>query len=322
MAILSGIAGIQMGDGNGGNIALSIQTRVMRILADSSHSYKTATIMNAESIKAGTATFYKPEVIQAEDYGTGTSAFNKPNASIVSVNIDIRRVVKWTYEEFDASRLSDTDYIISMISNGIALGIQADLNANYLSFVVNKLTTDTKLKKQNIVVDKLGASDGTTTPEQARENLNAIQFLIAKLSKKYDKYKLGVKKAEFMVFLDTIADINIRNAFYGNAGAIEYVIAKDLKGVQIGVFKYLIDDMFNNSIPAGTSFSKDKALDTTNFVGAVIHNEAIAMPVNFTSLKAVIDPDNGNPRFIAKYQFGIEMIRPDLVYGLVKTMPK
>lgn len=102
---------------------------------------------------------------------------------------------------------------------------------------------------------------------------------------------------------------------------MEKAIAPDLEGTQIGNFRYFIDKMLNNNIPAGTSFSKDVALDTSNFIGFVAHNEAIAMPMNYMSTQMVTDPNTGNPKFITKYQFGIGLIRPDLIFGIVKTVP-
>ncbi|WP_300351198.1 hypothetical protein [Clostridium sp.] len=98
-----------------------------------------------------------------------------------------------------------------------------------------------------------------------------------------------------------------------------YAIGSDLEGVNLGNFKYAIDPMLKNSIPAGTSFSKDKALDTTKFVGVVVHNEAIAMPMNLMQTTQVIEQNTANPRFITKYQFGIGTLRPELIIGLVET---
>ena len=77
--------------------------------------------------------------------------------------------------------------------------------------------------------------------------------------------------------------------------------------------------MLQNNIQLGTSFSKDTALDTTNFVGFIAHKEAIAFPINLMTTTQTINPDNGNPRFITKYQFGMGILRPDLIVALRKT---
>lgn len=316
MAILTGISGLQMGDGEGGKIALSIDTRVQRILANSSHAYKTATMMNAMDVKSGTVAYYKPEIVQAQDYGTGTGPFQVTNTGIVEVAIDTRRTIKWDWEQFDASRLHESEYIIGMISNGVANAILADLNAHFLTFVNNQLTNNTAIQNQVLVLPEL--VDETATADKCRDAMFKVQYKIAQLEKIFDKRMLGIEKAEMLVFLDNIADVNVRKSFTNIVGGINEFLMSDLKGVQLGNFKYLIDPMLNNKVPAGTSYSADKDLDTTNLIGFICHNEAIAMPLNYNSTTFLINNENANPRYISKYQFGIGLIRPKLLYGIVK----
>ena len=97
------------------------------------------------------------------------------------------------------------------------------------------------------------------------------------------------------------------------------VIGRDLVGYQLGSIKYMIDDMINNYIPAGTSFS-DKEFDTRKFVGFMFHNEAIAMPIDIQSITSLINPDNANVRYLAKYQFGFGILRPELIRALVTEL--
>ena len=321
MAVLQGISGIQLGDGAGGKVALSIDTRVLRILHTSSFSYLSATVQNPREVESGTVTYYRPEIIQAQDYGTGTTPADIPQVGVVSINIDTRRTAKYEIETFDLTRLNDSGAIVGMVSTGLALAILNDLNSNFLVFIVDKLTTDTEMKKQNVLLADLADETGTLTPEKSRTMINVLQMKIAKLSKMYNKRTLGIEKAELLTITDSIGDINIRNAFWGITGGKEMVLAKDLVAVQIGNFKYTIDNMLNNSIPAGSSFSKDKALTTTNFAGLILHNEAVGMPINYQGISQVIDPISANPRWIAKYQFGVGFVRPELVYGLVKALP-
>ncbi|MGL5204851.1 MAG: hypothetical protein ACRC63_01215 [Metamycoplasmataceae bacterium] len=319
MAVLTGISGMQIGDGTGGNIALSINTRVLRILSDSSFSYLTATMKNPNEVKSGSVSYYTPEIIQTENYGAGTTASGKVNAGLTTITIDTRRTAKYDIETFDLTRLENANQIIGMVSMGLAMAILNDLNAHFLAFVTDALKGN--LKSQNLAVPDLLDDTGTLTPEKSRTVMNKIQMKVAQFSKLFNKKIMGIKKAEILVILDAIGDINMRNAFWGVLGGKEVVLAEDLVGVQLGNFKYFIDNMINNSIPLGTSFSKDKALDTTNFAGVLLHNEAVAMPLNYNGITMVIDPVTANPRYIAKYQFGIGLVRPDLICGLVKTLP-
>ena len=73
--------------------------------------------------------------------------------------------------------------------------------------------------------------------------------------------------------------------------------------------------MLNNNIAAKSSFS-DKELKTIGLVGLIIHREAVGMPINIQQTIQTINPENGNLRFITKYQFGIGILRPKLIYAI------
>lgn len=317
MAVLSGISGMQMGDGAGGNIALTISTKTLRILSDMSLSYLAATIKNPNDVKFGTVSYYRPEIIKTDAYGTGVSVFDAPQVALKQVNLSTRRTGKWTYEEFDLARLGGVESVIGMIANGLALGIQADLNAHFISFLVTQLATT--LKAQNIVIPLFGAADPATTPEQCRVAMNQMKIKVGQLSKLYDANKLGVKYSEIISLLSVESDIMIENAFWGQQGSID-IILNGLKTKKFGNVRYIIENMLHNKIDANTSFSKDKALDTMNFNGIILHNEAVAMPMNFLTGKFITDPITGNPKYIMKYQFGIDILRPELVWGVVNTV--
>lgn len=319
MAVITGISGMQMGDSKGGNIALDLKTRVLRIISDSGFSYLTATIADPRQVNAGSVSYQVPEILQAEDYGTGDTQFQKLNSGIVEVHINTRRTVKYTYETFDQSRLGDMEYVIGVIANSVALSIQNDLNLHFwLNLAPQFDKSSGALKAQAIDLPSLVQE--ATTPDQAKEAIKKLQWKTTEVSKTYNKNAMGVPKAELMVFLDPYADITIRSAYWNQPNSLgERVIAKDLVGYQLGGgITYYLDKMLGMTINAGTSFSKDKTLDLQRFVGFIIHNEAIAMPFNLNSMVQVIDTTNGNPKFIAKYQFGFGIIRPWLVYAIVK----
>lgn len=317
MAVLTGISGMQIGDTAGGNVALTITTRTLRILSDMSLSYLSATIKNPNDVKFGTVSYYRPELIQVNDYGTGTTTFDAPQVGNVDVNLSIRRTGKWTYEEFDLARMGGVESVIGMIANGLALGIQADLNAHFITYVTQELKTT--LKAQNIQIALFGQANPAATPEQCRVAMNQLKFKVGQLSKMYTKDKLGVSQAEIVTLLSVESDILIENAFWGQQGGIEIILG-GLKTKKFGNVRYIIENMLNNKIDATTSFSKDKTLDTTNFNGLIIHNEAIAMPMNFLTGKFIVDPVNGNPKYLMKYQFGIKILRPELVWGVTNTV--
>ena len=51
-------------------------------------------------------------------------------------------------------------------------------------------------------------------------------------------------------------------------------------------------------------------------VGVILHTEAIAMPFALNVVRQVINPENGNDRIIAKFNYGIEAIRENLIHIL------
>ena len=321
MAVLQGISGLAMGDGNTGKIALSINTQVLEILSNDKLSYLTATITNPAQVQNGTVSYYVPEIIGSGEYGTageGTT-FTEPAAGLVSINIDKRRQNKYEVETFDISRLNESGYILGVVAAGIARAIQADLNAEYLTFIVSQFKNGTgtlALAGQILELDNVGKGNPALTPELSRVDYNRIQLQIAKFQKMFDKRMLGVGVNEIYGVLSVEADIDLRNAFWNQPNTLgNFVIKETLEGVKLGNLNYFVDVMLNNHITANSSFS-DKELQTTGLVGLIIHREAVGMPINIQQTMQTINPENGNLRFITKYQFGIGILRPKLIYAI------
>lgn len=320
MSVITGISGMQMGDGAGGKIALAIKTRVLRILYDGGFAYQTATLADPTQVNSGSVSYQVPEILQAEDYNDGTGEFQVLQSGLVEVPINTRRVVRYTYETFDYSRLGEMAYVVSVIANSVAMTIQNDLNSHFWLNIAQHFSAGTgDLKAQTVMLPDLVRKDATQ--DEIRKAIKELQWTTATINKTWNKKAMGVPKAELMIYLDTFADINIREAYWNQPNSLgQRVIAKDLVGYQIGggIFYYL-DKMIGATINANTSFSKDKTLDLKDYVGFIIHNEAVAMPFNLNSMTQVINPVNANPQWIAKYQFGFGLIRPWLVYAITKT---
>ena len=321
MAVLQGISGLAMGDGNAGKIALSINTQVLEILSNDKLSYLTATITNPAQVQNGTVSYYVPEIIGSGEYGTAGEGTNfvEPAAGLVSINIDKRRQNKYEVETFDISRLNESGYILGVVAAGIARAIQADLNAEYLTFIVSQFKTGGNLQTQVLELAKVGKGDPALTPEESRVDYNRVQLQIAKFQKMFDKRMLGVGVNEIYGVLSVEADIDIRNAFWNQPNTLgNFVIKETLEGVKLGNLNYFVDVMLNNHITANSSFS-NKELQTTGLVGLIIHREAVGMPINIQQTMQTINPENGNLRFITKYQFGIGILRPKLIYAIKNT---
>lgn len=314
--VITGISGLSMGDGAGGTIALSVETAIKRYLSTSSISFLTATAKNMTEIKSGSASFYLPQILAAHNYDAGSKASETTETGLITIPINIRRSFMWDYETFDSSRLNDSEHIIATVSASMAEGMLQDLNSEFIRRTIAAIPEAQKLPLKKLW-DETTTFD-TAAMEAARGDINAIQLQIVKFQKMYNKRMMGSDKSQYMVILDGIADFNIRNGFWNVFGGIDYSLADNLSYTKLGNFDYMIDNMFNNKIAAGQSFSKDTALDTTDIVGLILHNEAIAMPINIQQVGTVIDNYNLNIRTICKYQFGYGMIWPTLVTLLTK----
>ena len=323
MAQLQGISGLKWGDGNGGQVALSIHTNVLRILRNDKLSYLTATMRNPGSVKNGTASYYVPEIIGTKDYDAGDATFADPETGLVSFNLDTRRQAKYEIETFDISRLQEANYLMGEIAVGLAYSIQADLNSAFLSYLVKQFDGSSgALRTQVLELATIGKPDPAMTPEKARVDYNTWQYKIIDISRQYNKKLLGVPKADMFNIVSPRLDVGIRNAFWNQPSEIgKFVIKDTLEGNKLGNIKYIVDDMLDLSIGAGTSFT-DKDFNTTDFIGFILHNEAVAMPINLISTTQTINPNNANLRFITKYQYGIGTLRPTLIWAIKNKAAK
>lgn len=328
MAVIQGISGDWMLDGQGGKIFLDLETGILQILQDGGFAWRTATILNKGEIKKGSVSYALPEIAQTEDYGQDGGSFQNVAANLVRVPIDIRRFVGIEYESFDYERLGTFQKMIPMIINSIGLSIQNDINAHFWTFIATNFKKDNgPLRAQSLVMGDLtkdySKEANGIDVASIKKYLYQLQRHYLSVNKTWNKNALGIKKSELMLILDTYADLNIRQAYDGQPNKLaERIVAKDLVGVQIGTgIYYYTDKMLGEVIQAGTAFSKDKTLDLSNFVGLICHNEAIAMPFNFNEIAFLRNPKNNNPRVICKYQFGIGFVRPKLVWAIVKEQP-
>ena len=321
MAVLQGISGIQMGDGAGGTIALSISKHILRMLSNSSLSYLTATMSNPSQVNSGSVSYYIPELIQTEAYDATSQKFDKTQTAMRRITCDTREQAKYEVETFDIARLDESSDVLGMIATGLAMGIQSTLNAEFLMYIKSQFEVGGELAAQIIELPVLG-KDVVDTVENCRAAYNALQMKIAKITQMYDKNKLGIEKGDLHTIMSPVAAVQIRNSFWGTPANIgNFPISPTLAGVQLGNMKFTEDGMLDNAIPAGTSFSKLKDFDFSNYVGFIIHNEAVAMPISIMNVVNQNSPFNANLQYICKYQYGLGILRPKLLYAIVKAKP-
>lgn len=320
--ILQGIAGLQFGDGAGGKIALSITERVQRILSDEWFTYMTATVNNPNEVfYTGTVWYRKPEILAPTNYEAMVGESPQIiQAGQVGVNIDTRRGVKYELEDFDLARIHTVDSLIAQVSAGLALALKADLNAQFWLRVRNLFATGQPLEQQKIELQYLGTQQDYTPElsDKIYNDLMKINFKINRIAQTFNKYAIGVPKREVMSVVSLDFDTTVTQAFRYQYNIGEWQVSPSLVGKKIGNFKYTTDAMFDLTVPLKKSFNLDYSVNLTNVLGFLFHNEAFAFPMSLNKQASVVNVDDGNLRFIQKYQFGFGCLRPDLAYVMLR----
>lgn len=321
--ILQGISGLQFGDGGGGKIALSITERVQRILSDEWFTYMSATVNNPNEIRyTGTVWYRKPEILAPTNYTAMVGESPQVvQAGQVGVNIDTRRGVKYELEDFDLARIETVDALIAQVAAGLAIAIRADLNAQFWLRVRNLFATGQSLASQKIELEFLGSEQTYTSAlsDKLFNDLMKINFKINKLAQTFTKNAVGVPKKEVMSVVSLDFDTTLTQAFRNQPNAIgEWQVAPTLVGKKIGNFKYITDSMFDTLIALKQSFNNDYTVNLTNVLGFLFHNEAFAFPMSLDKQVSVVNIENGNLRFIQKWQFGFACLRPELAYVMLR----
>lgn len=338
MAILQGIQGMFLNDGAGGKIALDINRRVLTILNSGRLSFLTCTINEAQA-RAGTVWFDKPEIIQNEEYianyntptttaegqtppapaGGGKNYYQTPVSGQIAINIDKTRAAGYQVETFDLVSLGNPNAILGQIASSLAMAMTKQLNATFLQYLVDffadKLDIKGSTQKTPLaVLDK----EAYNTPESCREDLDKLTKRLARFTQIYDKEKAGIDGGQFVTVTSPIVHVNMMNAFWNQQGSLPMLLGRE----KYYVFQDIItiqDGMLQNTILKGESFSKDTDLDTSTLAAFMIHNEAIAMPIVYNGTFNMVNQFNGNPLFLAKYKYGIGMVRPDLIWAFTGT---
>lgn len=327
--ILQGISGIQFGDGAGGKVALSITERVQRILSDEWFTYMSATVNNPNEIHyTGTVWYRKPEILAPTNYEAMVGESPQVvQAGQVGVNIDTRRGVKYEMEDFDLARIKDVDALVGQVAAGLAIAIRADLNAQFWLRVRNLFATGQTLQNQKIELEFLGTQQAYTQAlsDKLFNDLMTINYKINRISQTFNKHAVGVAKSEVMSVVSLDFDTSLMEAFRYQPNSIgEWQVAPTLVGKKVGNFKFITDAMFDTSIPLKQSFNTDYKVDLAGVIGVLFHNEAFAFPMSLDKQVSVVNVDNGNIRFIQKWQFGFACLRPDLAYIMLRkntTLP-
>lgn len=321
MAVIQGINALYTGDGSGGKAALSIKEAVMRIIRDESvATYLTMRApVGADGYGVGSIIIRQPYIPQSEAYSVAQVVNDTIQVSFVKVDINTQRRVYYEIETFDEVRLLEIDQIEGEIASGLATSIMADHNAHFFMGLMEFFNANPSQCK---AIPNF--NEPSVTEAQAKTNALQMAYLRASIMKTFSRKCVGVPGSEVFGVIDVFGQINmIKGLTTGNAGdmALRATLNGEFEVRELYGLKYVIGNFLDLEVPKGQSWAKDYDFDTTNFKAFVLHTEFAAMPLSLNQIKLVDNQNNANPRWIAKYQFGFGVIRPELGYAIVGTLP-
>lgn len=260
-----------------------------------------------------------------------------PQASIVTIPINIQRFVKYEYETFDVERLSNSDYLIGQIAASLAWSIQADLNLQFWMRVYNLFAENGQLAKSGqtmnlnflgsgfasieALYDKTDAASVSQLAELAKNAPNnmwidyrRLQNVFTQFYQTYSKEAIGISKNDITAIMCPQVDDDMMTLFRNQPNVVGgYQLNSTAQGTRLGNLKYVVDPMLNTNITVGQSFNGDYNGTLSGILGIIFHRQALAFPMNLQEIGMVRDTNNLNARWIAKYQFGFGVLRPSLI---------
>lgn len=324
---VTGINGIYFGDGGTGKVNLDVITgKVLNILRSGTLGIAaTALIENPGQVRAGTVIYRKVEIVKTGSYstklddGTGGIATQAPQITTIAVNLDKQVGAKYKLEEFDLAGLADSSAIESQIANGLASAtlarIDLELFEGIKAFLIENKTTH---------IVEMPTFSTETDIEALR--LNRIKFndLIADIESTLNKEMIGTQEFQTTSIISKKAYNRLIEGVAANGGSrgVELKLTGELPGQLVGG-NAVIKHVFMAKKVDGKLYTLDKTqptdYDFSKIEALMWNKEAVAMPVDFLGIKALYDPNDGNPIFIQKFRYGFKVLRGELIRGIANT---
>lgn len=330
--------GIVIGDGAGQGIALSIKEGIIRNLHQSLATFLQARAPQSGSVIAGGSINYRiPLYGQTKAYAQDQVVNAFPNVANIGVKVSDYRTSFTEIEGFDQSMLGpEGQSAIAEIVANISQQIRADQNAHFyiamheyfagLYDSTSSTWTKTPHLTQTLWLPELG-SKKVLSEDQSRLLQKEVANKINSMTKFINKKYIGIKGSEFFGIIDRFGATNLSllltrlNASNEALGIMVNSFDGDtLETFKFGGVNFLIDNFVNNVVAQGASFNGDYAIDLSGVYGYLIHREFIAFPMGIEQVVSVMNPNNGNMRWIAKYCFGAGILRPELGCEIIDTV--
>ena len=319
--------------------ALDINTYVMRILSNNALSYMIAKGLNpiapSQNGGYGTVSYRKPQILQTYTYsGTNNKHVQTPQASLVNINVDKMAYVIYEPEFFDVQRLNDNSkQILGMIQASFAISVAQTMNMILLTKIVacakNAPVTLTGTDSVNTIISnsidlsgkvrdlnhlgKTTNNPNQPTEEQVFAEYQSIAQDKLDLTRTYSMEMAGVNPDEFFLVLAPQVRLQLQKMYrYQLVGGSKW-LANDDNNLVLGGLKIYFDNQLDLKIDAGTSFNAMGELNTNNLIGFLTHKENIILPMFPQLSRVVINYENGNTRFIYRWLYTVDFLRPNLM---------
>lgn len=319
--------------------ALDINTYVMRILSNNALSYMIAKGLNpiapSQNGGYGTVSYRKPQILQTHTYsGTANKNVQIPQASLVNINVDKMAYVIYEPEFFDVQRLNDNSkQILGMIQASFAISVAQTMNMILLTKIVacakNAPVTLTGTDSVNTIISNSIDLSGkvrvlnhlgktTTNPNQPTEEQVFAEYQsLAQdkldLTRTYTMEMAGVNPDEFFLVLAPQVRLQLQKMYrYQLVGGAKW-LANDDNNITLGGLKIYFDNQLDLKVPVNTSFNAMGELNTNNLIGFLTHKENIILPMFPQLSRVVINYENGNTRFIYRWLYTVDFLRPNLM---------
>ncbi len=238
---------------------------------------------------------------------------DEPNVEQIYLHKDNKRKYGYEIEDFDRVDIgSEFSSIEDVIAGSVGLGIAAELDCEFFKAAYNTAVSTT-----NFTVNAKYSS-ATTQAEMDTMYFETVDTASA-IEGTVDKSIIGVDKTELIAFMKPQAAARfIKNGNGGDKNYSNYMDGQfsEVNGINIKAYPLL-----GKNISKDQSFSKDKAYDFSKVENLTIHTQAIAFSFRMVKVATNEKAESGNAITIFKYDYGIAILRPKLIYLIANATP-
>jgi hypothetical protein len=246
------------------------------------------------------------------------------NKIILTFNFDKSKKSHYELETLDLPKLDlkTRGEYLSMIQEGIQLGLSAFLDATFLKTMVDDVKAEKDQAKSSHKQLEIADIDNLDTANKRRDAYRALTRKLISLTRRIDDTRIGEDPSKFACFLhnNAINDLLMEMPQGGDSStAIGRNLATQTGSSMIAGILYKDHVYLGQDIPKDTSFDKETDFDFSNIYGAMVHTEAVFCAIQGLQTTATNAPYSGNQLYISKFSFAKGIVRPNLFALIVKN---